>query len=229
MIRLLPGTRPQPTRDAGISIPELLVAMFILTVVSAVFMAGVVQMSRNAVQSQVTTDAADSVRRVFQRLDKEMRYADAVNFPGTSGTGRRYLEFRVPAVAARTGVTTCVQWRWDPATERLESRTWAETAATLPAFGIVAEDVVLGTDPTPIDPADPPYPYPFGLVVASPEHPRQSVTFRMQMRADVGTRDIQSQTLFVARNSTVDSAGNTDTNGDSVSDSPACWRAGIRP
>lgn len=215
--------------DGGFSLPELLVAMLILTVVSSVFMAGIIQMSRNTVQSEITVDAADSVRRVFQRLDKEMRYADAVNFPGTSGTGRRYLEFRVPAVAARTGVTTCVQWRWDPATERLESRTWAETAGTLPAFGTVATDVVLGTDPATPDPNDPPYPYPFGLVPASPDHPRQAVTFRLQTRADVGVRDIQSQSLFVARNSTVDSPGNTDTNGDGVSDSPACWRAGIRP
>ena len=49
------------------------------------------------------------------------------------------------------------------------------------------------------------------------------------MRAPAGTRDIQSQSLFVARNSTVDSPGNADTNNDGVSDSPACWRAGIRP
>ena len=216
-------------RDAGISLPEILVAMFILTVVTAVFMGGVVQMSRNTVQSSITVDAADSVRRVFQRFDKEIRYADAVNFPGVSATGRHYLEFRVPAVAARSGVTTCAQWRWDPATKGLESRSWPETAATLPAFGIVAEDIVAGTDPAVIDPADPPYPYPFGLEVASPVHPRQSVTVRLQMRAEVGTRDVQSQSLFVARNSTVDSAGNTDTNGDGVSDQPACWRAGVRP
>lgn len=223
------ASRPAPAHDTGLSLPELLVAMLILTVVSSVFMAGVVQMSRNTVESEVTVDAADSVRRVFQRLDKEMRYADAVNFPGTSGTGRHYLEFRVPAVAARSGVTTCVQWRWDPTTRLLESRTWAESAPSLPAFGTVAENMVMGTDPSPIDPDDPPYPYPFGLEVASPEHPRQSVTVRIQMRAAVGKRDVQSQSLFVARNSTVDSAGNTDTNGDKVSDSPACWRAGVRP
>lgn len=225
-----PTSRPDGAGgDGGFSLPELLVAMLILTVVSSVFMAGIIQMSRNAVQSEITVDAADSVRRVFQRLDKEMRYADAVNFPGTSGTGKRYLEFRVPAVAARSGVNTCVQWRWDPATERLESRTWAETAPTLPGFGSVSEDVVLGTDPATPDPLDPPYPYPFGLQPASPGHPRQVVTFRMQVRADVGQRDVQSQTLLVARNSTVDSPGNTDTNSDGVSDSPVCWRAGIRP
>lgn len=207
--------------DAGLTLPELLVSMFILTFVIGVFMTAVAQMARSTVRATVTVDAADSVRRVFQRLDKEVRYADAVNFPGLSGAGRQYVEFRVPEQAAPSGVTTCVQWRWDPSTKRVERRSWPLTASSLPAWIPVAEDVV----------ADPQVsgPYPFALTPASPEHPRQSLTMRLLLTSDHSAGAASTRSMFVARNSTVNSPGNTDTNGDGVSDSPACWRTGVRP
>ena len=69
--------------DSGMSLVELIVAMGIFSIVIAIFMAGIVTMTRNTVRVQVTSDASESVRRVFQRLDKQVRYADAINLPGS--------------------------------------------------------------------------------------------------------------------------------------------------
>ena len=128
--------------DAGISIVELLIAMAIFVTVIVVFMAGVVVMTKNTVRSQVTIDAGDDVRRVFQVIDKQVRYADAINRPGAGGGGRMYVEFRTPATVAASGVTTCTQWRWDPATELLaDPHVDRRRRRTLPAFRTVATDI----------------------------------------------------------------------------------------
>ena len=216
--------------DAGISIVELLIAMAIFVTVIVVFMAGVVVMTKNTVRSQVTIDAGDDVRRVFQVMDKQVRYADAINRPGTGGAGRMYVEFRTPATVAASGVTTCTQWRWDPATELLQTRTWTDGPGTLPSFRTVATDIAapdLTPAPTPA-PTPTPTPYPFAMTPAEPTHPRQelSLTLRIEGAEDA---EISTASTFIARNSSVESDGNADTNGDGVSDKPACWKTGVRP
>lgn len=205
--------------EAGISVIELIVALGIFTFVVAIFMSGVVVMTRNTVRSEVTADAGDDLRTVFQRLDKQVRYADAMNFPGVSGTGSAYVEFRTPATVAASGVETCTQWRWVPSTQRLEVRSWRSSAATLPPFVLMAQDVV---DDTSVGL------YPFEMTPATPQHPRQSLTVTLLVEA-VQDREVSTGSTFVARNSSVESPGNTDTNGDGVSDLPACWRSGVRP
>ncbi|WP_407343033.1 type II secretion system protein J [Pengzhenrongella phosphoraccumulans] len=208
--------------ESGFSLLELLVAMGIFTVVCAVFLAGMVTMTRETVRTQVTVDAADSVRRVFQRLDKQVRYSDAINLPGASASGTEYVEFRTPATVSAAGVTMCTQWRWDPATALVESRVWAESAPSLPGWIVVATSVVAP------DPAVPGY-HPFSVVRASPEHPRQSLKLDLLLKSDASAGQVSSASTFVARNSSVESSGNADTNGDGISDLPACWRAGVRP
>lgn len=107
--------------DAGVTIVELLVAMGIFSVVIAVFMGAVVTMSNSTVRSQVVSDTASQLRTVFQRLDKEVRYASDINTPGTVN-GRIYVEYLVPASTA-TGAPLCVQWRYVTATRELQRRT----------------------------------------------------------------------------------------------------------
>jgi len=203
-------------RDEGISLIELIVALGIFSTVVAIFMAGVVVMTRNTVRSQVVSDSGDALRVTFQRLDKQVRYADAINFEGAGAGGAQYVEFRTPATVAPSGVTTCTQWRWDPATKVLQYRMWAQSDATLPSFTTIAKNVVAGTAP-----------YPFDMVPASPTHPRQSL--KVTLVASVDDRTVTTASEFVARNSSVESAGNADTNGDGISDVPACWRSGVRP
>jgi prepilin-type N-terminal cleavage/methylation domain-containing protein len=206
--------------DAGMSLVELIVAMGIFTIVISIFMAGLITMTENTVRTEVTTDAAESVRRVFQRLDKQVRYADAINLPGNGASGARYVEFRTPETVSASGVTTCTQWRWNPATEEIQARVWPQSAATLPGWSVVATDVVDDATVTG---------YPFTVVVASPSHPRQSLQLQLLLESDASSGSVSSDSTFVARNSSVDSAGNKDDNTDGVSDAPACWRSGIRP
>lgn len=188
---------------------ELIVAMGIFTVVIAVFMAGLVVMTRNTARAQVTADAADSVRRVFQRLDKEVRYADAINAPGAGVSGARYVEFRTPATVSASGVVMCTQWRWVPSTSTIESRVWPDSSATLPGWSTVATHVV--NDPAVVG-------YPFQMIPASTaaKHPRQTLQFSLLLESNASTGQVSTQSLLVARNSSPDSP-------------TVCSPAGFRP
>ena len=207
-------------RDAGITTVELIVAMGIFVTVIAIFMSGVVTMTNNAVRSTVTVNAGDNARLVLQRFDKQLRYADSVNLPGAGSAGRQYIEFRTPSTVAKSGVTTCTQWRWDPTTSLIEMRSWADGAASLPTFVAVAKGVV----------ADASVPaYPFAVDLASPVHPRQEVTVSLLLTGAEGAK-VSAASSFVARNSSVDSPSNVDSPpADGSSDNPICWKTGYRP
>jgi type II secretory pathway pseudopilin PulG len=216
---MLRRVREAQQRDAGITTVELIVAMGIFVTVIAIFMGGVVVMTKNAVRSTVTANAGDSARLVLQRFDKQVRYADAINLPGPGTGGRQYIEFRTPATVAASGVTTCTQWRWDPTTTVMEMRSWADGATSLPAFVSVAKGIV----------ADPSVPkYPFALDLASPVHPRQEVTVSLLLSGAQGAR-VSTASSYVARNSSVESPSNVDNPADGVSDTPVCWKTGVRP
>lgn len=207
-------------RDSGITTVELIVAMGIFVTVIAIFMSGVVMMTNNAVRSTVTVNAGDSARLVIQRFDKQVRYADAINLPGAGTLGRQYIEFRTPATVAKSGVTTCTQWRWDPTTKLMEMRSWADGAAVLPPFVSVAKGIV--ADPSVTK-------YPFAMDLATPVHPRQEVTLSLLVTGAEGAK-VSASSSFVARNSSVESISNVDSPpADGVSDNPVCWKTGVRP
>jgi len=206
-------------RDRGVTIIELIVSMGIFLTVLGIFMAGVVIMTHNAVRVQATADAGADVKKAFQRFDKQVRYADAINRPGNGASGARYVEFRTPATVSKSGVTVCTQWRWDPSTKLLQQRTWTDVTGTLGAFMTVAENVVLDATVTG---------YPFAMSEASPQHPRQELTVNLTVQG-AEKRLVSSESTFIARNSTIDSDGNDDLDGNGVSDHPACWKTGVRP
>lgn len=114
--------RLRETRDSGMTLTELIVSMGIFTAVLMVFMAAVVSMSQTTVRAQVTSDAASQLRTVFQRLDKELRYASEINVPGISN-GDMYVEYLVP-VSTANAEELCVQWRLQPSTQELQRRDW---------------------------------------------------------------------------------------------------------
>ncbi|MBO3085546.1 PulJ/GspJ family protein [Cellulomonas fengjieae] len=206
-------------RDSGITTIELIVAMGIFVSVVAIFLSGVVVMTNNAVRSTVTVNAGDRARLVLQRFDKQVRYADAVNLPGAGGGGRQYIEFRTPATVAKSGVTTCTQWRWDPATGVVAMRSWADGAGSLPSFVGVTTDLADAATAG----------YPFSVELASPLHPRQEVTVSLLFRG-AEAAEVSSASSFVARNSSVESPSNIDgAPADGVSDNPVCAPAGFRP
>ncbi|MEU4428711.1 prepilin-type N-terminal cleavage/methylation domain-containing protein [Actinoplanes sp. NPDC024001] len=67
--------------DAGVTLLELLVAMSIMSVFTALFTAGVVQMYRTAATAEATQALQSRLNLTFERLDAEIRYASAITDP----------------------------------------------------------------------------------------------------------------------------------------------------
>lgn len=209
--------------DAGMTLIELIVAMGVFTVLVSVFMAGIVIMTRSTVRTDVTAASGDSVRTVFERLDRQVRYAESINYPGTGVSGAVYVEFRVSATVSSNGKAMCTQWRWDPATQHLERRSWEDAPGVVPAaWSVVATKVLADSDTSG-------RPYPFQVSTASATEPRQRLTLRLTVGSlPVGTT-IDSETTFSARNSSTKSLSNADVDGNGQSDIPVCLSAGGRP
>jgi len=132
--------RKHDGRDKGFSLVELIVSMGIFSVVLVVFMAAVSTMAQTTVKSQATSDAASQMRTVFQRFDKELRYASDINTPATAN-GAIYVEYWVPQNAG-TGESQCVQWRYVKATNELQRRQWKQgNAASVTGWVTMVTDL----------------------------------------------------------------------------------------
>lgn len=219
-------TRPSATREApadeGLSLVELIVSMAIFTILVSVVMGGVVVMSRNTVRTDLTVAASDGVRTAFQRMDRQVRYAEAINFPGSGSLGRQYVEFRVGATVSANGKAMCTQWRWDPTTRQVQRRTWEDKPSpAVPSFGAVVSGV---QPPVAGDTA----PYPFQLLKATDANPRQRLVMRLRAGDPKFSRTVESESEFVARNSSKNSITNSDAVVAGQSDIPVCM-AGGRP
>lgn len=213
------GARP----DAGMTLVELIVSIGIFTIVVSVFMAGVVIMTNNTVRSDVTAQSGDSVRLVFQRLDRKVRYAEAINLPGAGAGGARYVEFRTSARSSGSGVATCTQWRWDPTTRLVQQRTWNDVSgAVAPGWSTLVTDVLPDSDTSGRG-------YPFEVLLADDVTPHQRLVLRLTVGSENADVTVDSETSFVARNSTSTSLSNADEDGDGVSDTPVCLAASGRP
>lgn len=196
-------------RDAGFTLVELIVAMGIFTVLMSLVLAAVVGLSRVTVRVQNVGDASDRLRQSFLTMDRQVRYADAINFPGSSG-GTWWVELHAPAVGAATPAK-CTQWRYTPGTRKLEQRTWNDGTSPSGDWRTIATRILSDGAPFTLLPADSTYVHQELAV-----HLRSgSSDSAMGGRSGIDTR-------FVARNSTPSSPGNTDAGGDGISDEPVC-------
>ncbi|TQL41920.1 prepilin-type N-terminal cleavage/methylation domain-containing protein [Homoserinimonas aerilata] len=199
--------------QAGFSLMELVVAMGIFSIFIAMFMAAVIGLTQGTTRAQLTAEASSGVLTVFQNFDRQVRYADAINFPGDAG-GATYIEFRTPAESAPSEVTTCTQWRFLPDEGRIESRSWPDVAGATPTAWATKLTTAIDTGA-----AD----YPFKMIPASTSG---SARQQLVLTLEAGNADMDAgasmSTTFVARNSSAGSPGNLDANGDGRSDAPAC-------
>ncbi|MCU1543335.1 MAG: hypothetical protein JWM50_1200 [Microbacteriaceae bacterium] len=218
--RALSG-KPRVVSTDGFSLIELVVAMGIFTIFIVLFLSAVIGLSRGTTQVKLTSESASSALIVFQNIDRQVRYADAINYPG-NGPGGRYIEFRTPASSAPTGITTCTQWRYVAADGIIESREWQDTPSSVKtpwATKITTTIATAGAN------------YPFGMVpaVANGGATKQQLVLTI----DAGSAGLKAgasiSTKFVARNSSTGSPSNVDDNGDGASDTPVCAPAGYRP
>lgn len=93
--------------DRGLTLVELLVAMSILTIFFAVFSSVAVRLFDSSRSQQGRSDNLDSNRNVVEVLDRQVRYANAINPPGTVG-GSTYVDWRAGSKGQQQ---TCYQWR----------------------------------------------------------------------------------------------------------------------
>ncbi|SNS38225.1 prepilin-type N-terminal cleavage/methylation domain-containing protein [Micrococcales bacterium KH10] len=211
--------------DRGMTLVELLVAMGILTFIFVVFMGAVTVMTKDTARVAAVGDAGDATRRVFQRFDKQVRYANAINLAGmgTAGTAY-YVEYRVtPKVPG--GDATCYQWRYVPGKGQLQQREWLDVSS--PAVSdwlVVAKDVrnSLGVSGQ----------YPFVVHRSDSTY----ISQRLDVVLDVGPGGIDDTRVgaeldatFVARNTNRSTQTNLDANADGVSDTPVCTEGIGRP
>lgn len=203
------------------TLTELLVAMGVFVVLISVFLSGIVSLTRSTVRSGNEADVAADLRRVFAQVDRTVRYADAVDYPGATTGGVWYAEVRSSRVRGADPV--CTQWRWTPTTERLEVRSWAVPGGSAGApsdWRTLATTVVGPTTSAP-----------FTMTPAGVTAGRIRQTLAVDLVAAKGEgpqrAEARTTTVFVARNSSQGSPGNAATSGTTgttapVSAAPAC-------
>src|SRR3954462_12965140 len=82
------------TTDAGVTLIEVLVAFGVMSIVMAVFTAGVAQSYRVANKADAMAVVRQQLHTAFLRLDRDVRYAFAIRSPGVVGD-RSYVEYAV--------------------------------------------------------------------------------------------------------------------------------------
>lgn len=122
LISRLVGGRRRADGDAGFTLAELLVAMGIFSVVVAISLAGMRSMVSSTVRIYGTADARTEADRLYNRLDKIVPYAAAINTPGQSG-GDWWVELRTD-VAVGGQPAQCWQLRLQTGTDRVALRSW---------------------------------------------------------------------------------------------------------
>ena len=130
--------------EAGFTIVELMITIILLAIVSSGFLAATNAIYNGIHKQQGVTDAADGGRRALQLLDKQVRYASAINTPAVASSGNAYLEYKWTQSNGSTDTLICSQWRLNTTTHRLQMRTWTSgvTPSPAPAWNTVATGVV---------------------------------------------------------------------------------------
>jgi prepilin-type N-terminal cleavage/methylation domain-containing protein len=202
--------------DSGMTLMETLVAMLIFTIILTIFMATVVTMTRTTTRAQALAATSFQLDKALLRLDKEVRFASALDQPGsatetTPAAGQDwYFE-----MLTGSEQTTCIAWRWhetaaqsrEPATVspyvgQLQTRTWTTSATVAPSWVTVATNIMV-----PASPAAPfTFTYPGETAPATVSAGQQSQALDVNLYALAGPGNTstlsESEISFVARNTT---------------------------
>ncbi len=121
-----------------------MISIILLAVISSAFLAATNSIYNGVHKQQGITDAADGNRRALELFDKQVRYASAINAPGTGSDGSYYIEYKWSKSNGSVDAQTCTQWRLNPATHVLQWRSWTSgvTPATTPRFTTVDTGVM---------------------------------------------------------------------------------------
>ncbi len=181
--------RDRRADDQGFSLIEVLVSMGIFSIVLSIMVAGVMQWTQATAKNIKVSDQTTTARNTFNRLDKTVPAASAINYPTQVGGTRWYVELQVKA----TNPATCTQWKLDGASNVLSTRTWdtLTTKVAPPTWTVIARDVV--NDEIAGSPA------PFVLQNPNANSGKQMLRIALHLRAGTDPVSLTNGT-FVARN-----------------------------
>jgi len=209
----LPLARSAKSDQQGFTLVELLVSMLVFSIFLTILISSVVGITRASTRVSVIAQTSNGILSVFQSMDRQVRYADSINFPAIVSGGNVYVEFRTPASSTSSGVTTCTQYRYVPTTLSLQLRQWPDVAGT------AAPDWINGLTNVANDGGTT---YPFKMTPASSGG---SLMQQLSLSIDGGVSPIKGAaiaTTFVARNSSVASPSNAQSVVAGTSDTPVC-------
>ena len=223
-LRQLVRTESDETRDEGLSLIELVVAMSIFTVVLSIYFGALISMSHTTVRAQDSVDASDALRATFNTLDHQARYATSINRPVQGSSLAWYVELEATNLPDGEK-PICYQWRLDPATKVLSTRTWTEDGTSVvTAWHGVSWRVTSGN----VNGAGAAV-SPFVFEPAGSSKLRQQLTVHLTVDGATTGRLGEQSTTFIARNSSSKSPSNLDANNDGVSDNQVCMTGMDRP
>lgn len=205
--------------EAGFTLIEMIVTMVVFSIFLSITLASVIGVTHASSRAQLLAKSSSSILTVFQTFDRQLRYANSINFPGAGPSGARYVEFRTGSDSASSGVSSCTQWRLDPTNKVMQSRQWQE-GAVAPAFVTKISAVVdLGGAG-----------YPFKLVPATiGGSTMQQLVLSISSGTNTAVTGAAISTTFVARNSSILSPSNSNAVVPGTSDTPVCTYPGSRP
>lgn len=108
------------SRDSGVTLMEMMVALGIISVLFSMLTAGFVSLYRSSDATQATARASSSVSIAFSQLDRSVRYASAISEPGLGSDGAWFVEWG----ATEDGSPGCTQLRFIASSGVLQMRNW---------------------------------------------------------------------------------------------------------
>lgn len=134
--------RVSSSDERGTTMVEVVVAMTIMSIAGAIFVTGIVSLSRTTNHAQALTNSASNTNQAYQALDRMVRYASAISTPGVS-TGKKYWYVELQDTTG--GEELCTQLTIDIAKQQLQKRTWkAANIATLTDWVPIASGITNG-------------------------------------------------------------------------------------
>jgi Tfp pilus assembly protein PilE len=180
---------PRDPSEDGVTMIEIAVSMTVMTVVMAMFTAGVLQVYRTVVKTESLSIAQTQIVTAFQRLDHELRYASAIS--RLASTSHHYVEY----LMADGGTGKCVQLRLSTTTRQLSRRQWPKGAMpSTGSWGLLVSSVEAGSAK------------PFDFVPASGtfNYQRLQVHLKVTVGAGAGGSVRESRATFTALNTSVE-------------------------
>jgi Tfp pilus assembly protein PilV len=134
--------------DSGVTLIDVMVAMTLMSVLLAVFTAGIIDMYRTANRAESTAEAQTRTVAAFNRLERQIRYAERITKERLLPNNDYVVEF---AMNDSVNALQCIQLRIPENGGDLTARQWtAGSTPTKPATTVV-------TGITRPSPAEPPF------------------------------------------------------------------------